>query len=116
MGVRFNKINQNIYTYIIKPVDVDEQAIDLVIDNSYLNLLIPGEYSGLNAKIIRYNKSNLSYIETIELLKSGYIIKNAKKIDIDNMGVMWVISEVDPIIFVKIYYDNGWDFTSYELS
>lgn len=113
LGERLSKANPlGTYTYINKPVGITEKAVDLVFDNTHIYFLIPGEISETNTKIVRILKSNLSYVETIDLTT----VNNATKIDIDESGRLWVVSEVDPIKLTKVYYDTAWHFTTYTLS
>jgi hypothetical protein len=108
-------------SYVNKPVGLTEDSIDLTYDSNYVYLLLPGIASGTNAEILKYSKSIvggvlvLTYIDTIDLYKSGDIVINASKIDIDGSGNLWVISEDNPRKLTKVYYSGGWDFITYTL-
>lgn len=103
--------------YIDIPVGINESAIDLVKVDDYIYFLIPGNLSGENAKIVVINNPALSYNETIDLSKSGDIVLNARKIDIDYYGNLWVISETDPVKLTKVVpISGGWDFETFTLS
>jgi len=109
------KLNPYSYiTYINKPVGINEDAIDFVMDTDYIYILISGLTSGNNAKILKYNRTTWAYIETIDLTT----VFNANKISQDENGHLWVISEIDPPILTEVYLTSGdvWNFTSYTLS
>jgi hypothetical protein len=110
LGCRINKQNPiNSQTYFTKPIGIVEEAIDLIMDTSFVYFLIPGTASGTNAKVLRFNKS-ATYIQTINL--TG--ITNAQKIDIDSSGNLWVIVNTVPPKAVKIQYISGvYSFSTY---
>jgi len=113
MGAVVNKVTPSTITYYSIPLGVTEKAIDLINDETYMYFLTPGINSGTNSQIIKYNKSTLDFIEIIDLSKSGEIIENASKIDIDGVGNLWVVSELNSTpILTKVWYDSGWNFSS----
>ena len=111
-GAKVTIATPNIITYFTKDIGVSEKSVDLVDDTTFIYFLTPGILSGENAKIVKYNKSTRVYVETIDLTT----VFNAKKIDIDNFGTLWVISDIDPVKLTKVIYSGGWSFTTYTLS
>lgn len=117
LGIKIKKDSITDISYYTIPAGINEGSIDLIDDTNYIYFLTPGNTSGENTKIIKYNKSTRIFVETIDLSKSGSIVTNAKKIDIDNSGNLWVVSETNPVILTKVFYTGlTWDFTNYTLS
>ena len=113
LGAKVNKITPSSISYFVKQESIEEEAIDLVRDDTYIYFLIPGILSGTNTKICKYNKSTRAFVETIDL----NTVFNAKKIDIDNSEILWVVSDLDSIPKItKIWYDITWQFQTYILS
>ena len=105
IGAKVQKSAPSSRTYFTKHVSLIEESIDLTTDGTYIYFLLPGNESGLDAKIGKYNKTNRNYAETIIL--TG--IKNAKKIDIDYDGNFWIVSDLETIPKVtKLWYDGDW--------
>lgn len=100
-------------TYFIKNVAITEKAIDLVKYGSYIYFLTPGLESGINAKIVVYNASTRAFSEIVDLTT----VFNAKKIDVDASGNLWVQSDLDgtPKI-TKVWYSGTWQFSTQILS
>ena len=108
------------FSYINKPVGVNESSIELVSDANnvgYVYLLTPGNEVGENAKIIKYEKQsdsiNLVYVEIIDLST----LNNAQKIDIDIDGNIYVLSDLETATpkLTKVVYSVTWSFTTYNL-
>src|SRR5574343_1853239 len=78
-------------TYFVKNVGIIEEAVDVIEDSTFVYFLTPGIDSGVNSKIAKYNKSSRAFVEIIDLST----VTNAKNIDIDNSGVLWVQSDLD---------------------
>jgi len=100
-------------TYFIKNVGIVEEAIDLTRDTTYIYFLTPGNISGVNTKIAKYNASTRAFVEIIDLTT----VTNAAKIDIDNTGNLWVQSDLDgtPKI-TKVWFSGTWQFSTTTLS
>ena len=97
-------------SYFSKPIGIIEEAVDIIVDSTYIYFLIPGVISGENAKIVKFNISTLAYVSTIDLTT----VYNAKKTDLDNSLQFWVVSESNPPKLTKVL-SNG-TFTTYTLS
>jgi len=107
IGMRLSKTSPlTSYFYYTKPVAITEEAIDLIIGD-YTFILIPGNISGEDAKVLRFNKSSNSLLATINL--TG--ITNARAITIDDNKNLWVVTYTDPITLVKIE-DGSWTVTT----
>jgi hypothetical protein len=113
IGAKVNKTTPSSISYFIKQSGIIEEAIDLVDDTTYVYFLTPGIELGENVKICKYNKSTRAFVETIDLAT----VTNAKKIDIDNTGVLWVVSDLDGTPkLTKVWYSAGWNYTVYTLA
>lgn len=112
IGAKIDKIIPSSIDYFIKEVGINEEAVDLIDDGTYVYFLTPGIISGENSKICKYNKSTRDFIETIDLVT----ITDSKKIDIDNVGNLWVVSDLDGTSKItKIWYSAGWNYITYLL-
>lgn len=114
IGEKISKTSpSSTYYYFTKPIGITEGAIDLVDDTTFVYFLIPGVISGTNAKICKFNKSTRAFVETIDLP----LVNNAKKIDIDYKGYLWVISDLDTTPKItKVWYDGTWQYSTTTLS
>ena len=99
--------------YFIKNVGIIEEAVDVTQDSTYVYFLTPGNISGANSKIAKYNKTTRAFVEIIDLTT----VTNASKMDIDNTGVIWVQSDLDgtPKI-TKVWFSGTWQFSTTTLS
>jgi len=97
---------------------ITESPIDLNIDGTDLFILYPGNTSGENAKIQRLNASTIALVQTIDLIKSGEVIENAKSLATDEDSNIWVVTSDNPSLLVKVFPASGgfYDFTSYIIS
>jgi len=113
IGTIVNKSNPTTITYCNKPIGITEKAIDLINNTTHLYFLTSGIGMGENSKIVKFTLLGV-YVETIDLVT----LTNAKKIDIDGTGNIWVQSDLDgtPKI-TKVWYATGtWHYTTYTLS
>jgi hypothetical protein len=85
---------------------ITENAIDCLIDESYLYFLIPGNLSGTNTKILKYSTAGV-YNSTIDLAT----VQNAKSFTIDTSNEFWVVTYDSPSSLIRVYYDGGWNYT-----
>lgn len=116
IGQRFLMTNPlTSVTDIDKPVGVTEEAVALGINGSDLWYLIPGEASGTNAKLIKYNTSGV-FQETVDLVKSGSVVNNAKSFDFDSNGDIWIIAYTNPAEYIRVYElsGGGYDFQIFQ--
>jgi len=93
------------------PSGITEAPVDLVIDNSTLFYLIPGNVSGTNSKVVEFTLTG-TFVETIDLVKSGNIVTNASSIAVDTNSNLWLVTYTSPATLVRVYETGGfWDFT-----
>ena len=111
-------INQNtplsVQTDILKGAIV-ESPIDVKIDTLTLDLwfLLPGNASGTNAQLLRYDTSGILQ-QTVDLNKSGgFIVNNAKSMTIDANSDICIGSFETPARIVREFQISGglYDFT-----
>ena len=112
IGAKVHKTTPAV-TYFVKNVGITEESIDLTRDTTYIYFLTPGNISGVNSKIAKYNLSTRAFVEIIDLTT----VTNAAKIDIDNAGTLWVQSDLDgtPKI-TKVWFSGTWQFSTTTLS
>lgn len=103
-------------TEISIPVGISESPVDVKVNGTDLYFLTPGEISGENAKIVKYNTSG-TFQEIIDLSKSGTIINNATSFTIDSNGDLWIITYEAPSRLVRVFAlsGGGYNFTSYNI-
>ena len=114
IGAKITKSSPSSISYFVTQSGINEESVDLIDDATYVYFLTPGIASGENAKICKYNKSTRAFVETIDLTT----VTNAKKLDIDNAGVLWVQSDLDTSVpkLTKVEYSGSWSFTTYNLT
>ncbi len=117
IGAKYSTINPlSTSTDFDLPVSVVETPVDFTFDGTYLFYLIPGAVSGQNASVVKLSSSG-SYVETIDLLKSGNIVLNASSITVDASGDLWIGTYTSPANLVRVFDIGGgnWDFTITQL-
>lgn len=98
------------FTTIAIPSGVVEFPVDIFVNGSYVYFLTPGNISGENAKIIKYNTSGV-FQEEIDLTKSGLTIYNAGSMSMDAIGDIYIVTYTDPATVVRVFeVTGGWDF------
>jgi hypothetical protein len=97
------------FTQISIPSGISEFPVDVAIKGSNLWFLIPGDASGTNAKLLRYNTSGVLQ-ETVDLDKSGLTITNARSLTLDNNDEIWLVTYQSPATVVRVFYTTFWDF------
>jgi len=84
------------------PAGITEVPIDILVD-SYVYLLIPGNISGTNTKIVVMTIAGV-YVETIDLAT----VTNARSFTIDaDTGDIWVATYTIPIQIIRVYAVTG---------
>lgn len=102
LGEIFDKANPLTSSTYIEKGSFLESPIDVKVDNTNLWFLLPGELSGLNAKVLRYNTDG-EYQETIDL--TG--ITNAKSMIIDSNSNIWIVTYTNPVQLIRIFEISG---------
>jgi len=116
IGVRIPRQNPLGSTlYYDKPGTISEDCVGVTVGTG-LYFLIPGELSGENARILRYNTVNTILQENIELDIGAVTIRNASAIDIDGDNeILYIATNEDPITLAKLYDDSGWQLLSWQI-
>lgn len=91
-----------------KPVDANESPIDVQVTANYVYFLLPGNISGENAKIYKFNLTG-TYIETIDLTTINFI---SSFVVIDDSNI-WAITDTAPTELIRIYNDGSWNYSSF---
>ncbi|MHA2013370.1 MAG: two-component regulator propeller domain-containing protein [Candidatus Helarchaeota archaeon] len=108
IGTKYSLLNPlTTYTNFSLPAGITEAPIDVLINGSDLFYLIPGESSGLNAKVVKMSTAGV-FDQTIDLAT----VTNAKSITIDSgSGDLWVCTNTDPSTYVRVYQQSGGNWT-----
>jgi hypothetical protein len=101
-------ISTMVATYLTIPSGITAPSIDLINDDTYLYFLIGGSITS----IILVNYSTFTFVSTLTLDESGQLVSNAKRIDIDFNGDLWIYTSNTPIDLVKVSTESG---NSYEI-
>jgi len=101
-------ISTMVATYLALPLGITEPSIDLINDDTYLYFLIGGSITS----IILVDYSAFTFVSTLTLDESGQLVSNAKRIDIDTLGSLWIYTSNTPIDLVKVSTESG---NSYEI-
>lgn len=118
IGAKYNATNPLLaHAEFTKPIGISEEAIGLVVDGSDVFFLLPGNTSGNNSQVVKFNTSAV-FDQTIDLLKSGNIVTDASSIAVDGSNNIWIGTLTAPANLVRVYDTGGniWDFTITELS
>ena len=97
--------------------EIAESPVDVAIDGSDLWFLLPGDLSGTNAQLLKYNTSGVLQ-ETVDLSKSGLTIVNAKSMAVDDNNDIWIVTYENPVNLVRVFELSGgtYDFAVTEIS
>lgn len=93
-------------TEILKEAFV-ESPVDVLASGTDLWLLLPGNASGINAKLLRYTTSGV-FQQEVDLNKSGgFVVNNAKSMTIDGNGDIWIATYTTPATIVRVFQISG---------
>ena len=102
-------INQNtplsVTTQILRG-SIVESPVDVKIDGTDLWFLLPGDASGTNAQLLKYNTSGVLQ-QTVDLTKSGEVVNNAKTMSIDSNNDIWIGTFTNPATVVRVFAISG---------
>jgi hypothetical protein len=112
LGEIISKNNPLTSTTEISKGAIVESPIDVLINGTDLWYLLPGNASGTNAKLLKYNTSGVLQ-QTVDLSKSGEIVVNAKSMTIDSNDDIWIGTYETPAKIVRVFEISGglYDFT-----
>lgn len=89
-----------------KPSGANEAPIDIQVTANYVFFLLPGNISGENAKIYKFNLTG-TYIETIDLAT----IQNVSSFVAIDDNNLWAVSNKAPSELIRIYNDGAWNYS-----
>lgn len=117
LGEIFPVNNPSSSTTISIPAGINESPVDILIDGSDLWYLIPGDISGENTKLLKYNTSGVLQ-DTIDLSKTGLIITNANKMVLDTNEDIRISTYTNPATIVRVFESSPsvYDFSQYTIS
>jgi hypothetical protein len=94
-----------------------ESPVAVVINDTELWFLLPGDISGSNAQLLKYNTSGVLQ-DTIDLTKSGISVVNAKSMAIDDNDDIWIVTNTNPVQLIRVFGLSGgiYDFAVTEIS
>lgn len=96
-------------TQISIPAGANENPVDLIIGD-YFYVLTPGDISGENAKIFKYNLSGVLQ-NTIDLQQSGDTVVNAVSMEIDDVDDIYVVTNTNPAKLIRVSEQSGGGYT-----
>ncbi|MGD2071903.1 MAG: hypothetical protein PVG65_00230, partial [Candidatus Thorarchaeota archaeon] len=111
IGARYSLTNPlSTSTDFNLPGGITEAPVDVLANGSDLFYLIPGNTSGLNAKIVKMSTSGV-YDQTIDLST----ITNAVSFTMDDNGDIWVVTDTSPAQYIRVYEQSGgvWTYTAH---
>jgi hypothetical protein len=96
------------------PAGINEFPIDIAVNSNNFYILTPGTASGENAKILKYSTASTPVLQaTIDLTT----INNARSIEVDDSGNLWVVTYESPAKLIKAYQVSGslYAYTSWDM-
>lgn len=90
------------FTFINRPVGVDENPVALSKGASNVYLLTPGIISATPAKVINVTQLNV-FVETIVLQESALLVIEASTIVVDAIENLWVATNQAPSHLIRIF-------------
>lgn len=112
LGEIISKTNPLTSTTEIDRGAIVESPVDVLINGTDLWFLLPGDSSGNNAQLLKYNTSGVLQ-QTVDLSKSGSTVYNAKSFTIDSNDDLWIGTYETPAKVVRVFEISGglFDFT-----
>lgn len=112
LGEIISKTNPLTITIEINRGAIVESPVDVLINGTDLWFLLPGNASGTNAQLLKYNTSGVLQ-QTVDLNKSGSIVNSAETMTIDDNGDIWIGTYEIPAKIVRVFEISGglYDFT-----
>lgn len=93
-----------------------ESPVDVKINDSDLWFLLPGNASGTNTQLLKYNTSGVLQ-QTVDLINSSETITEAVSMAIDDNNDIWIVTHTDPTKLVRVFEISGglFDFSVTEI-
>ncbi len=116
LGEKISKISPLTNTTQISKDSFIESPVDIKVNSSDLWFLLPGNASGTNAKLLKYNTSGVFQLE-VNLINSFETINNAISMTIDDNNDIWIVTHTDPTILVRVFEISGglFDFSTTQI-
>jgi len=102
LGEILDKLNPLTSTTYISKGTFAESPIDVKVNGTDLWFLLPGNISGQNAKLLKYDTDGI-YQDEIELTT----VVDAKNMVIDENDDIWIITYTDPVQLVRVFELSG---------
>lgn len=117
LGEIISKTNPLTSTTEISRGDIEEAPVDVIINGTDLWFLLPGDASGTNAQLLKYNTSGVLQ-DTVDLTKSGLTVTNAKSMIADDNDDIWIVTYANPTQLIRVFELSGgtYDFAVTEIS
>lgn len=106
LGEIISKTNPITSTTEISRGAIVESPVDVKIDGSDLWFLLPGNASGTNAQLLKYNTSGVLQ-QTVDLIKSSETVVNASTMTIDDNNDIWIGTNTNPATVVRVFEISG---------
>jgi len=106
LGEIFSKTNPLTNTTTISRGSLVESAVDIKVNGSDLWFLFPGNASGTNAQLRKYDTSGV-FQQTVDLIKSGLVVNNASTMTIDDNNDIWIGTFTNPATVVRVFEISG---------
>lgn len=103
------------FTQLLYPSGINEAPVDIKFDGTNVWVLIPGNITGENSKLLKYD-TDLILLDTVDLAKSASIVTNARSLAIEPSGDLWVLTYEAPSRYIRVFEISGglYDFTIHE--
>lgn len=95
-------------TDFTKPVGANEAPIDIQVTSNYVFFLLPGNTSGENSKIYKFELDG-TYVETIDLTT----IQNVSSFVVIDDTNLWAVTNTSPVSLIRIYNDGSWNYDEF---
>ncbi|MCH7524928.1 MAG: hypothetical protein IIC74_07960 [Bacteroidetes bacterium] len=105
LGEIISKTNPLTNTTIISKGSFIESPVDVKVNSSDLWFLLPGNASGTNSKLLKYNTSG-TFIQEVDLINSLTVV-NASTMTIDDNNDIWIGTFTNPATVVRVFEISG---------
>ena len=106
LGEILSKTNPITTTTDILRGSLVESAVDVKVNGSDLWFLFPGNASGTNAQLRKYDTSGV-FQQTVDLIKSSLVVNNASTMTIDDNNDIWIGTFTNPAKVVRVFEISG---------